>query len=334
MNKNVLLIVNTGTPDRPEVSAVRKFLSEFLNDKRVIDLPWILRKILVNLIIVPFRASRSTRLYRKVWTVNGSPLLVNLNVLAAELSKRLKDKFQVYGAMRYGNPSLKGILRELKDNPPEKIVVFPLYPHYASSTTGSVSELIMNEIQTWSTIPEIIFSGQFYSNPYYVNALLNQIKKYDPGNFDHILFSYHGLPLSHIQRIHPGQTCSSCKCDEYFPDNGTFCYRATCYETTRILAKDLGLSEKKFSTSFQSRLSKNWLGPVTDDTIIKLAGEGVKKILVVAPSFVADCLETIVEINEEYQILFKKEGGEELKVADSLNYNEEWVEAIIKIADI
>jgi ferrochelatase len=334
MKNKVLLLVNTGTPDKPEVKEVRRFLSEFLNDKRVIDLPWLFRKILVNLIIVPFRAPKSTKLYRRLWTGNGSPLLSNLNSLVTKVQSRLIDQYKVIGVMRYGKPSLAEVLQKMKDTPPDQLIVFPLYPHYASSTTGSVKELTAVNAKIWNVIPELRFVGQFYSHPDYLNAMADHIGKYGPEKFDHVLFSYHGLPINHIQKIHPETDCSKCNCDKNFPANGAMCYKAVCYETTRLLAAKLHLTSEKVSTSFQSRLTKKWVGPFTDETLIQLARSGRKRVLVIAPSFVADCLETIIEIGEEYQILFRKEGGEEIVLAESLNDKDYWADAVISIADL
>ncbi|MBK7134306.1 MAG: ferrochelatase [Bacteroidales bacterium] len=334
MANKVLLIVNTGTPDKPEVKEVRRFLSEFLNDKRVIDLPWLLRKILVNLIIVPFRAPKSTKLYKRLWTGEGSPLLNNLKKLETGIQLRLKDRYNVMGVMRYGTPSLRETLNLMKNNPPEELVVFPLFPHYASSTTGSVIELTAGIVKNWNVIPELRFVGQFYSRPEYLDAMADHIFKYDPDKYDHILFSYHGLPLRHIHSVHPERDCRDCNCGEKFPDDGAFCYKATCYETTRLLLAKLKLPSDKVSTSFQSRLTKKWLSPFTDETLIKLARSGRKRVLVIAPSFVADCLETTIEIKEEYLNLFKSEGGQELTVVESLNGSDEWAKTLIDIADI
>ncbi len=334
MAKNIILLINTGTPDKPEVPQVRRYLSEFLNDKRVIDLPWLLRKILVNLIIVPFRAPKSTKLYKKLWTPKGSPLLYNLINLANKVQSRVSKDYQVVGAMRYGNPSLQSVLAGIKAQSPEQIVVFPLFPHYASATTGSIHEYVLNEVKSWNVIPEIRFVGQFYSNPAFIDAFVKQIRKYEPQTYDHIVFSYHGLPMRQIQKVHPDQDCYQCKCSDEFPQHGGFCYKATCYETSRLLAAKLELPAEKFSTSFQSRLSKNWLTPFTDSTLRKLAHSGSKRVLVVAPAFVADCLETLVEIGDEYQQLFKEEGGAELLLVESLNDKDDWADAIIKIINI
>lgn len=332
--KKVLLLINTGTPDEPKVGAVRRYLSEFLNDRRVIDIPWLFRKLLVNLIIVPFRAPVSTRKYRDLWTDNGSPLLYNLNNLVNKVRAGLKDEYEVIGSMRYGNPSLESTLDHIRSLSPEEILILPLFPHYASSTTGSVNEYILNKVGKWDLIPEIRFIGQFYSHPVYIDAMTSHLRTYDPLSYDHVLFSYHGLPLSHIEKIHPGTDCSSCSCDKLFPAECQMCYKATCYATTRSLADKLNLFPDKFSTSFQSRLTRRWLEPFTDSVLIKLAKSGEKKVLVIAPSFVADCLETIVEIDEEYRTLFKKEGGGEFVMAKSLNDNDRWAEAIILICNL
>ncbi len=334
MQNRILLLINTGTPEKPETRHVRNFLSEFLNDKRIIDLPWIMRKILVNLIIVPFRAPRSARLYQKLWTLQGSPLLYNLNNLVKKVQNLIKNDYQVYAAMRYGKPSLAEILRNLQKHQPEQIIAFPLFPQFASSTTGSVNEVILSEIKKWNVIPEIRFIGQFYSHPLYIDVIAGKIRCYDESSFDHILFSYHSLPLKHIRKIHSTENIADCDCNVKFPAEGTFCYKATCYQTSRLIADKLSLSSEKYSTSFQSRFSKDWLNPFTDTVLKNLAHSGKKRVLVVAPSFVADCLETLIEIKDEYQNLFKEEGGDEIVFVESLNDMDDWAEAVIQIAKL
>lgn len=334
MKRKVILLVNTGTPDNPDKRSVRWFLSEFLNDHRVIDLTWLLRKILVNLVIVPFRASKSSRLYTKIWTEKGSPLLVHLENLASKLRNKLGNEYTVYAAMRYGNPSLREAIIKIKNNLPDEIIVFPLYPQYSSSTTGSVYEFIMKEIQTWNIIPEMRFIGQFYSHPSFIDVYAKLINEYKPEKFDHVLFSYHGLPLTHIRRIHSELDYSDCDCHRSMPDHGNYCYKATCYETSRLMADKLKLNSGNYSTSFQSRLGKNWLTPFADKTLTELIQKDKKNVLVVAPSFVADCLETTIEINDTYKTNFKLHGGEELVLVENLNDNDAWVETIIKIANL
>ena len=334
MQNKILLLINTGTPEKPETSYVRRYLSEFLNDKRIIDLPWVMRKILVNLIIVPFRAPKSARLYHKLWTAQGSPLLCNLNNLVTKVQDLVMKDYHVYAAMRYGKPSLLEILRNLQKIQPEQIIVFPLYPQYASSTTGSVNELILNEIKKWNVIPEIKFVGQFYSHPLYIDVIARKIRSYNESGFDHILFSYHGLPLKHIKKIHADENITDCECNIKLPAGATFCYKATCYETSRLIAEKLELSTEKYSTSFQSRFSKDWLNPFTDEVLKSLVQKGKKRVLLVAPSFVADCLETLIEIKLEYQNLFKEEGGDEFVFVESLNDMDDWAEAVVKIAKL
>ena len=324
INKAVLLI-NLGTPEKPKKKEVRRYLFEFLNDKRVIDLPWLTRKLLVNSIIIPFRVGKSTRLYKRLWTANGSPLLYYLNNLASKLEKRLSAQFHVYKAMRYGQPSLSDALKQLKSKQYASIIIIPLFPQYASSTTGSIIEKVFNVMSKWEAIPSISIINQFYKHPDFLEVYAALIMQYNPEQYDHVIFSYHGLPYRQINKIHPCRDCQECTCEKKMPDDGSLCYKATCYETTRLLAKNTNIPDNKLITGFQSRLSKNWLSPFTDKIIIDLAEKGAKKILITAPSFVADCLETIVELEFEYQNLFKKHGGEKLTLVKSLNDSDNWV---------
>jgi len=331
MNKKVILLVNVGTPDKPDVKHVGKFLLQFLNDRRVIDLPWIIRKMLVNFIIVPFRVNKSTQLYKELCTGNGSPLLCFLESLVMKLQVKLKKEYTVMGAMRYGHPSLKQALKKIKEGSFDEITVLPLYPQYASSTSGSVQDCIMSEMRKWEIIPETRFISQFYSHPSFIEVFAKQINSYQPEKFDLVLFSYHGLPLRQIQKSHSKVVLEHCSCENHLPEHGKHCYKATCYETTRLLATKLNLSPENYSTSFQSRLSNNWLTPFTDKTLIHAAKNGHKRILVIAPSFVTDCLETVVEIDKTFKQIFRQAGGEELILVESLNDNEEWMDAIIEI---
>ncbi|MBK9391372.1 MAG: ferrochelatase [Bacteroidetes bacterium] len=209
MTRKVLIIVNTGTPDSSSVKDVRRYLSEFLNDRHVIDLPWLIRKFLVNIIIVPFRAQRSSRKYSRLWTEEGSPLLINLEKLVSKLRLRLNGKFEVIGAMRYGSPSLKKVLKDLSVDPPASVIVFPLYTQYASSTTGSVNELTISVLGGFEANPELKIVKQFYDHPLYLESVVWQVRKFDLSACDHILFSYHGLPMRQIQKIHPEKDCAS-----------------------------------------------------------------------------------------------------------------------------
>ncbi len=326
--KTAVILANVGTPDEPTVPAVRRYLFQFLNDRRVIDLPWLLQKFLVNVIIVPFRAPKSTKLYQMLWTSKGSPLLTISIESREKLQKRLGENYEVFVGMRYQNPSLKTTLQTIKEKRFDKIVVLPMFPQYASSTTGTISQLVNTEIARWNVIPELTIVSQFYDNPGFMKAFAAQIRKYKPEEFDHIIFSYHGLPFSQTDRVHPAIKTINCNCEVEMPEHGRFCYKATCYETTRLLAKELGLPKSAYSVAFQSRLTKNWLKPFSDKEVIKLAKEGKKRVLIAAPAFIADCLETIVEIGVEYQYLFEENGGEKIQLVESLNANADWIETL------
>ncbi len=332
-NNKALILVNTGTPDKPTVPAVRKYLFQFLNDKRIIDIPWLFRKILVNLIIVPFRAPKSAKLYKQLWTENGSPLLINLQRLRAKVEKRIGDRYDIYGAMRYGNPSFKKLFKNLEQKAYDEIIVMPLYPQYATSTTESVADIVNQELSKWNKKPIIHFVRQFYNHAAFIQAFARRIAAYEPQNYDHVIFSYHGLPLRQVDKMHPGIKSETCPCVEELPAHGQYCYKATTYHTTRLLARELSITEDNYTTTFQSRLSKNWLRPFTDETLVELAKAGKKEILIVAPAFVADCLETTIELGHEYKKLFKKEGGKILELVESLNDSDDWVKAISMIIE-
>lgn len=330
-DKTAVLLVNVGTPDSPSVGHVRSYLFQFLNDRRVIDLPLIPQKLLVNGIIVPFRAPKSAKLYRALWTPEGSPLLVISRSLQRKLQTSLGESHVVFLAMRYAKPNLKEVLETIRKKGFKKLVVAPLFPHYASSTTGTVVQRVMEMVKNWYVIPEIRFIGQFYDHPKFLEAFCSRAREYNFSEYDHILFSYHGLPNSQVNKTHPGTDAKSCTCTTEFPEHGKFCYKATCYETTRLLAAKLGLEIKKYSTAFQSRLTNNWLEPFSDEVIIGKAKDAAKKILVLAPAFVTDCLETTHEIGVEYQELFEEHGGEKVDLVESLNDQPLWVELLSEL---
>jgi ferrochelatase len=326
--KTAVILVNVGTPDHPKVKHVRRFLFQFLNDIRVIDLPWLLQKMLVNLIIVPFRASKSTKVYKLLWGTNGSPLLHYSKQVQQKLQKKLPNGYDVFMGMRYGNPSLYKELHKIKEGNYDGIIVLPMFPQYASSTTGTVNEYILKKVSKWYTVPDLLFLNKFYSHKKYINALVKRAEECNYKDFDHIVFSYHGLPLRQVNKSHPDISCNNCTCHNSMPEFGRWCYKAQCYDTTRKLAKELKLDEAQYSTAFQSRLSKNWLEPFSDKVVIEKAKEGCKSILFLAPAFVADCLETEVEIGIEYVELFKANGGEKLVMAPSLNDMDEWIDSL------
>lgn len=265
--KRALLIINIGTPDKPEKKAVRRFLFEFLNDRLVIDIPWLLQKILVNLVIIPFRLNNSTQLYQRLWTKKGSPLLYYQSSLVNKLNNQLKGEFDVYSAMRYGNPSMKSVLKEIRKKNYEELIVLPHYPQYATSTTLSTINKVKMELKSWKSKPDVKYVKQFYDHPAFINAFVHNIKKYNVDAYDHVVFSYHGLPDRQVNKLHPGVKSVDCSCHIAMPTHGGNCYKATCYQTTRLMAKELGLEKARYTVSFQSRLSKNWLMPFTDHVL-------------------------------------------------------------------
>lgn len=326
--KTAILLINVGTPDSTRVKDVRKYLSEFLNDIRVIDLPWLFQKMLVNLIIVPFRAPKSAKLYEQLWTNEGSPLVVYGQKLVDRLNDPLKQDSKAFLAMRYRNPKLTEVLQQIKKEGFTRLIVVPLFPQYASSTTGTSLEAVYKNIRKDVVVPEVISINQFYQHPLFVKAFAERIRSYQPEQFDHIIFSYHGLPMRQVQKTHPSVSCATCTCETALPDHGRYCYKAACYETTRLIAAELHLSSSAYTVSFQSRLSNNWLTPFTDKTLAELAKSGKKKILITAPSFVTDCLETIVELGIDYKKQFTENGGSELQMVESLNDSPSWIKAL------
>ncbi|MDP2303134.1 MAG: ferrochelatase [Ignavibacteria bacterium] len=327
-----VLLVQLGTPDSPSVKDVRRYLSEFLNDPRVIDIPTLLRMILVNLIIVPFRAPKSAKIYQKLWTKEGSPLLLYSLSLQEKVQEVLGNNFDVELAMRYQNPSMDMILAKMKKKQYKKIIVLPLFPHYASATTGSVFEKVMKIVKDWWVIPEIVFVNQFYDDENFINAFVEKGKKYLHREYDHVLFSYHGLPTRQVDKVYEdGKPCSDHNCETEITHENKYCYKAACYATTRLIAERLFIPKEKYTVCFQSRLDKNWLEPFSDKVVIELAKKGAKKLLVFSPAFVADCLETTIEIGLEYQELFVEHGGEKVQLVESLNDDPLWVETVKEI---
>lgn len=328
--KKAILLVNLGTPDAPVAGAVRRYLAEFLNDPHVIDIPNPRRFLLVNCIIIPFRLRKSTALYRRLWTPEGSPISNYLKLLQQKVAALSADT-SVYAAMRYGRPSIRGCMKQLHDDGITHLTVLPLYPQYAVSTTETIFAEVRKYQSRMPAIKELHFIHQFYNHPAFLTSFQQRIESYDPASFDHLIFSYHSLPERHLDRIHPGILCRNCSCEEAMPATGAGCYKATAYETARRLAERLHLQPGKYSVAFQSRFAKKWIGPFTEDVVRQLARTGARRVLVVAPSFVADCLETIVEIGMEYRELFEKEGGDELVMAGSLNAEDYWAEAVVSI---
>ena len=329
--KKALLLVNLGTPDKPTYFSVFRYLRQFLMDGRVININPFLRFILVNFIICPTRSFSSTKVYKEVWDENtGSPLLHNTKKLSEKLTSKLQE-YDVYYAMRYQNPSIESQIDKILKTNPDEIVVLPLFPHYASATTGSVYQEITRIISKKWVVPNIRFINQFYDNEKFIDAWIDKASKFDLNLYDKVIFSYHGIPNSHVDNVYPDSLCSDHNCEIEVTEENKFCYKATTYKTTKILASKLNLNVDNYCVTYQSRLTNKWLTPFTDDVLESLPNKGSKNVLVFSPAFTADCLETIIEIGDEYKELFIKAGGENLDYVESLNYSDLWADAIIDI---
>ncbi len=328
--KHGLLLINLGTPNNTDFSSVRSYLREFLTDKRVIDLPAFIRYALVYGIILPFRTKRSAHAYQSIWTELGSPLLFHSQSLAKQIQEKIGPKYKIALGMRYGKPSIESALDQLKNC--ESITVLPLYPQYSSAANGSSIEKVMRIISTWNLIPSIQIISDFFQNQAYVKAQSEVIKPYLQEK-THVLFSYHGIPERQI-------TKNSCKsiCSEACPaltDKIRGCYRAQCYETSRLLARELGLSASDYTTAFQSRLGKTpWIKPYTDQILNEVHAKKIEHLIIVCPSFVADCLETLEEIGVRLHQQWIALGGKELTVVPSMNTDPAWIKAILAITGI
>ena len=330
--KTGILLIQLGTPDSPSKKDVRTYLSEFLNDPRVIDIPWLSRKFLVNGIIVPFRTSKSAKIYKELWDKSGgeSPLLVYTKQVKEKLQKRFSDSnVTVEMAMRYKNPSMDSVLEKMRLANYDEIVILPLFPQYASASSGSAIEKAMNIIRKWWVIPEIRIISQFYDNEGYLNSLVENARKFDLDSYDHILFSYHGLPDRQVDKVYEGtDLCEDQPCETQINEKNKFCYKATSYATTRLLAEKLGITEDQYTVCFQSRLNEKWLSPFSDKVVEELGKKGAKRLLVFSPAFVADCLETIIEIGSEYQEIFEAHGGEKVQLVASCNDSETFISGL------
>ena len=333
MKKTGVLLIQLGTPDSPSVKDVRKYLTEFLNDPRVIDIPWLPRKLLVNGIIVPFRAPKSAKIYKELWEFGEgvSPLKTHTQKLKELVEKKFEGEnvtFEV--AMRYQNPSMDSVLERMKKALYDEIIIIPLFPQYASASTGSAVEKAMDIIKKWWVIPEIKIVSQFYDNASFIDAIIERTKAFNLKDYDHILFSYHGLPVRQVDKVYEGETdlCSDQPCESQINEFNKHCYKATSFATTRLIAERLGLEEKDYTVCFQSRLDKKWLEPFSDKVVEEWAKKGAKKLLVFSPAFVADCLETIIEIGDEYQEIFEEFGGEKIQLVPSTNAHPKFVDCI------
>jgi len=327
-----VLLINLGSPDAPTAGAVRRFLREFLGDPRVLDIPAPARWLLLNAVILPFRPRRSARAYRKIWLPQGAPLLVHGQALREALAQVLGSPYVVELGMRYGAPSIRGALQRLCALDVARILLLPLFPQYAAATTGSVLQRVEAEIDRRPDIPPIEVLPAFYAEPGFIAAwtelLRPELESFQP---DFVLFSYHGLPERQLKAADPtGSHClARTGCCDAIEEANRDCYRAQCFATTRTLVASLGLAPNQHATAFQSRLGRTpWIGPHTDLLLPELAAAGQRRLAVLCPAFVADCLETLEEIGIRARQRWRELGGEELRLLPSLNASPAWVEAV------
>ncbi len=329
--KRAIVLMNLGSPDSTNVKDVKKYLDEFLMDERVIDKPWLLRALLVKGIIVPFRAPKSAEAYKSIWTEKGSPLIVISKQLGDALKKEIEEPVAI--AMRYGNPSPKTAFDSLVVSNPdlEEVIAVPMYPHYAMSSYETAVEYAKEQHKKGGYKFKLTTIKPYYNNEEYINALCESIKPHLENEYDQILFSYHGVPERHIYKGDiTGHHClkSADCCDIPSPAHG-YCYRHQCWTTTKIVTQRLNIPKEKWGFSFQSRLGRDpWLQPYTALRLAELPKEGVRKLLVVCPAFVSDCLETLEEIAEEGKEIFLHAGGESFEMIPCLNVHPLWVNAI------
>ncbi len=329
--KRGIILMNLGSPDSTEVKDVHRYLMQFLMDKRVIDYPYLFRSILVGALIVPARAPKSAEAYKTIWTKEGSPLIVFTKQLANILQQSFSEPIEV--AMRYGNPSMQtaynNLLRRMPDM--KEVVAIPMYPHYAMSSYETAVEHAKEVHKKNKYGFTLTFIKPYYNNADYIHALSEQVRPYLQQDYDHILFSFHGIPERHLKKAdithaHCLQAVDCCNVDSVAHAR---CYRHQCLETMRLVTGRLQIPKNKFSFSFQSRLGREqWLTPYTDFRLEEMPKEGIKKLLIICPAFVSDCLETLEEIAIRGKESFLAAGGEIFTMIPCLNVNPLWVQAI------
>jgi protoporphyrin/coproporphyrin ferrochelatase len=335
----VLLLVNLGTPEGPRSREVRRYLREFLSDPRVLDMPTVLRWLVLNLFILPLRPRRSAEAYAKIWTEGGSPLLLHGRGLQAKVQHRLGDSAFVELAMRYGEPSIRRAIEGFDRRGLRRIVVFPLYPQHSSAATGSSIERVFAEASRRWNVPYLHVVPAFFDHPAYIRSFAEvaapHLREVDP---ELVFFSFHGLPESQIRKSdrRGGYCLSSPDCCPRAaaenPEALADCYRAQCFTTARLLGDALGVPSEQRLVCFQSRLSPRWIRPFTDVEVRQAARRGVKRAVVLSPAFVADCLETLEEIGLRAAADWRANGGERLRLVPSLNARDVWADAVVTIA--
>lgn len=317
-NRTGVLITNLGTPDEPETASVRRYLREFLSDPRVVEIPKLLWMIILHGIILRVRPARSARLYKDIWSAEGSPLLAIGKRQRDRLEQLLRENgqqdYELQLAMRYGNPSIRDALRAFQQQGIHRVVVLPLYPQYAGPTTGSTFDVVADEFKQWRWVPELHFINSYHDHPLYIEALANSIRKHvaEHGKPQKLVLSYHGMPKRNLMLGDP--------------------YHCHCQKTTRLVMQQLGFAEDEFITTFQSRFGKaEWLKPYTDATLASLPGQGVKDVAIISPAFSADCLETIQELDQENREIFMEAGGEQYRYIPCLNDDDEHIRLMAEL---
>lgn len=330
--RTAILLVNTGSPASPDIKSVSSYLKQFLNDPRIIVMPNLLRSILVNCVIVPLRSPESALKYKEIWDGSSFPLIRHSVNLIEKLKSKLDVNKSIFLAMRYGKPSIEDALYLIEKEKFDEIILFPLFPQYSSATTGSIIEYTLNKLNKSDFSPTFKTVVHFYKDPAFIRAFASRVREYNTDEFEFVLFSFHGLPIKQSKAVYPDEKINRYNNIIKNQEIENFDYQKSCDETADLIAAELGLSDDRYAVTFQSRLTKKWLSPFTDSMIIEKARSGIKSILIISPSFVADCLETIYELGVEYSDLFKKHGGMRIEYAESLNDSDGWVDAVLKIA--
>ena len=331
MTKQGVLLINLGSPDSTSVPDVRKYLGEFLMDGRVLDAPYPIRWCVVNLAILPSRPKQSAEAYEKIWTKQGSPLVATSRNVQRELQERMGGEVPVVLAMRYQSPSIESAIASLRLQGVRDLLVIPLFPHYAMSSFETAFVRAQEIAAKKAPEMKLKIIEPYYNDPGYITALAASASDYLKSGYDHLLFSFHGLPERHLRKSDTtGAHClkvPNC-CETPSPALNT-CYRAQCFATVRAFVEEAGVPAGKFSTAFQSRLGRDpWLKPYTDFEIERLAKEGVKKLLVICPAFVSDCLETLEEIAMRGREIFIEAGGAGFDLIPCMNEHPRWLEAL------
>lgn len=331
MNKQGVLLINLGSPDSPSVPHVRNYLREFLMDSRVLDAPWPVRAFVVYGCILPFRPKHSAEAYEQVWTPEGSPLVATSHKVQRELQRHLGPDFAVKLAMRYQNPSIESAIKSLHAQGLTDVLVFPLFPHYAMSTWETAVVRAQEMAVKHAPGMKLKIPEPYYAEPCYIQALAASASEFLRAGYDHLLFSFHGLPERHLRKADPTRShcLASGDCCERASSAHKTCYRAQCFSTVRAFTREAGVPADKFSVSFQSRLGRDpWLKPYTDSEFVRLAKSGVKKLLVMCPAFVSDCLETLEEVAIRGRETFLQVGGAEFTLIPCLNDHPQWICAL------